>query len=90
MWDAVIADVDDEPVGMGFGVYSSRCWCGVFGMITPAPFRRRGVASTILHALACDADDLYLQVEQDNTAARGLDEGAGFAYVYGYHYRVKR
>ena len=52
-----------------------RGWCGIFGMVTLAPHRRRGVASTILHALARDADDLYLQVEQDNAAARALREG---------------
>jgi N-acetylglutamate synthase len=86
---AIVAYFDDAPAGMGFGVYE-RGWAGVFGMITLAPHRRRGVATAILHALARDADDLYLQVERDNVAARALYEGVGFTYAYGYHYRVKR
>ena len=31
---------------------------------------------------------LYLQVENDNTAARSLYRQAGFADHHGYHYRI--
>jgi ribosomal protein S18 acetylase RimI-like enzyme len=35
------------------------------------------------------AVDLYLQVEEDNHAARLLYEGNGFRFSHGYHYRLR-
>ena len=86
---AVIAEIDGEPVGMAFGV-AERGWCGVYGMSTVPGMRRRGIAQTVLRALARDAPNLYLQVERDNAAARALYDNVGFTHAYGYHYRVKR
>ena len=86
---AVIAKIDGEPVGMAFGV-AERGWCGVYGMSTVPGMRRRGIAQTVLRALARDAPNLYLQVERDNAAARALYDNVGFTHAYGYHYRVKR
>ncbi len=86
---AVTAEIDGELVGMGFGVLE-RGWCGVFGMTTLPHARRRGVATSVLHALArLGATHLYLQVEYDNSPAHALYERAGFTRAYGYHYRTR-
>src|SRR5262249_24506372 len=90
----VIAHVDRKPAGMVFGVLE-RGWCGIYGLTTVPAARGRGVASTMLHALAeaalaAGADDTYLQVERDNTKARALYDKLGFTVAAGYHYRVKR
>jgi N-acetylglutamate synthase len=55
--------------------------------------RRRGAATSVLHALASwaidkGADRMYLQVEAANDAARQLYVRAGFETAYRYHYRV--
>ena len=86
---AVTASIDGELVGMGFGVFE-RDWCGVFGMTTIPHARRRGVASSVLHALArAGATHMYLQVECENAPAHALYERAGFTRAYGYHYRTR-
>jgi ribosomal protein S18 acetylase RimI-like enzyme len=86
---AVTASIDGELVGMGFGVFE-RDWCGVFGMTTLPHARRRGVASSVLGALArAGAAHMYLQVESDNLPAHALYERAGFTRAYGYHYRTR-
>lgn len=86
---AVTASLDGELVGIGFGVFE-RDWCGVYGMTTLPHARRRGVASSVLHALArAGATHMYLQVESDNAPAHALYERAGFIRAYGYHYRTR-
>jgi GNAT superfamily N-acetyltransferase len=55
--------------------------------------RRRGAATSILHALARwghgrDAARMYLQVEAMNDGARQLYTRAGFEMAYRYHYRT--
>jgi len=55
--------------------------------------RRTGLATAITAALAAaaaaeGAASLYLQMEEDNRAARSLYARAGFAEHHGYHYRV--
>jgi GNAT superfamily N-acetyltransferase len=55
--------------------------------------RRRGAASSILAALAGwaqagGAARAYLQVVEANEPAVRLYARAGFATLYGYHYRV--
>ena len=89
----VAAYVGVEVAGVGFGVIE-RGWLGVFGMGTRPPWRRRGVARSVLGALARAAEAtgaarVYLQVERDNHPALALYEGAGFAVVHGYHYRTE-
>jgi len=88
----VVAHIDGEPVGMVFGVIE-RGWCGVYGLTTVPHARGRGVASTVMHALAAVASasgarNTYLQMERENDAARALYEKTGFTVAYGYHYRV--
>jgi len=78
-------------VGVALGV-RERGWVGVFSMKTHPAHRRRGVAQTLLRELARwgeegGADRMYLQVETNNDAARGLYEHAGFTRHHGYWYR---
>jgi N-acetylglutamate synthase len=85
----VTAQIDSEPVGMAYGVVE-RGWCGVYGVTTRADARRKGVATTVMHALAreVNAANFYLQVERDNAAAHALYDKT-FTRTYGYHYRVR-
>ena len=82
-----------RAVALGFAV-ADRGWTGIFGMGTRPEARRQGAATAVLHTLAQWAVDegaprLYLQVEEDNTAARTLYERAGFVDTYRYHYRTR-
>ena len=79
-------------VGVALGV-RERGWVGVFSMKTHPAHRRRGVAQALLRDLARwgedgAADQMYLQVETANAAARGLYERAGFTRHHGYWYRT--
>jgi ribosomal protein S18 acetylase RimI-like enzyme len=67
---------------------------GVYAMLTLPGARRKGAAAALLRAVAesAAADDmheLYLLVEEENTAARALYAKAGFVDVYRYHYRTR-
>jgi N-acetylglutamate synthase len=80
-------------VAIGFAV-AERGWTGIFGMGTRPEARRQGAATAVLHTLARwaaehDAPRLYLQVEEENTAARTLYTRAGFVDTYHYHYRTR-
>ncbi|SHH05633.1 GNAT family N-acetyltransferase [Streptoalloteichus hindustanus] len=86
--------VGDEVVAVGRAVADTG-WAGVFGMATLPHARGGGAARRVLAALADwagahQADQLYLQVEQDNVPARRLYEQAGFAEICGYHYRTAK
>jgi ribosomal protein S18 acetylase RimI-like enzyme len=83
--------VDGEPVAVGLGVRAGD-WLGVFSMATRPPFRRRGAATAVLHALAHwgrghGARQAYLQVMEDNRPALALYDRFGFRTLYCYHYR---
>jgi ribosomal protein S18 acetylase RimI-like enzyme len=85
------AMVGDDVVAVGRAVADTG-WTGVFGMATLPEARGKGAARSLLAALAGwagahDADQMYLQVEHDNTAALRLYERAGFREVCRYHYR---
>jgi ribosomal protein S18 acetylase RimI-like enzyme len=78
---------------IGFAV-AEQGWTGIFGMGTRPGFRRKGYATAVLHTLARwavehDSPRLYLQVEEENEAARALYERAGFVETYRYHYRTR-
>lgn len=84
-------ELEGTIAGIGLGVVE-RGWLGVFSMATAAAYRRRGVGLAILRALAVwgqshQATRVYLQVMQQNTAARALYARLGFATLYAYHYR---
>jgi N-acetylglutamate synthase len=68
-------------------------WAGLTAVEVDPRLRRRGLGRAITGALACAAaargvTGLYLQVEDDNAAARSLYAAMGFADHHGYHYRV--
>ncbi len=87
-----VLPVDEMPAAVGLGVLE-RGWTGVYAMGTRREARRRGAATSILHALARwghsrDAARMYLQVEAMNDGARQLYTRAGFEMAYRYHYRT--
>lgn len=77
-------------IGMGF---PDTGWLGIFGMQTSAEHRGRGIGLALVTALVDwgrqnGVFGLYLQVEEDNPAARRFYERFGFRTIYGYHYRT--
>jgi GNAT superfamily N-acetyltransferase len=90
----VLLEADGSPIAVGMGVVERR-WVGIFSMATVQEHRRRGAATAVLNALArwgleLGAKDAYLQVEEENEAARSLYERLGFRPAYRYHYRIRR
>ena len=81
---------ESEVVGVGQIVFE-RGWAGVQCMATTAGHRRRGVASTVLNALAAEAHrrdvtQMYLAVMAANDGAKALYERAGFNLAHEYTY----
>lgn len=65
---------------------------GIYGMVTAAAHRGRGIAAGIVSALLgaarkAGARAAYLQVSADNAAARSVYSKAGFRDCYAYWYR---
>ena len=89
----ILVTLDDRPIGTGLGVVDGD-WAGIFCVVIDPSFRRIGAATAMLHALARwarqqQASRIYLQVTEQNTAARALYARFGFETLYGYHYRVR-
>lgn len=89
-----LLSIDGQPAATGLGVLD-RGWVGVFGIATVPQFRRRGAATAIVRSIAewgeqRGAENLYLQVADDNTPARALYDKLGFETLYRYHYRELR
>jgi GNAT superfamily N-acetyltransferase len=66
-------------------------WAGVTSILTAPQARRRGVASTVMGALAAWADEhrcahTYLQVLARNEAAHGLYDALGYRRHHAYEY----
>jgi N-acetylglutamate synthase len=90
--DAVFArvQVDGATAAVGVGAFGFG-WASVHGMRTAPAVRRRGLARSVLVALAGAAlergiDRLFLQVEEGNAPARALYEAAGFRIAWRYRY----
>lgn len=86
--------IGGETAAVGLGVLEAG-WLGIFCMATNPGFRRQGAASAILRTLAIwaqlyDARQAYLQVMDENSAAKALYHRVGFKTLYSYHYREKR
>jgi ribosomal protein S18 acetylase RimI-like enzyme len=86
-----LLQLDGVNVGMGLAVLE-RGWVGIFSMATQPNFRRQGLATTVIYALAQwgqshQADQIYLQVMESNAPAQALYQKLGFETVYHYHYR---
>ncbi len=84
-------DLDDKPVAVGRGVLDDQ-WLGIFSMATHERYRRRGLATAVIHALSGwgqgkGVKNLYLQVMDVNTGALALYSNLGFETLYHYHYR---
>jgi ribosomal protein S18 acetylase RimI-like enzyme len=70
-------------------------WGGLTAVEVHPEHRRMGLATAITAALAGAAAGrgaarLYLQVGQDNAAARAMYARSGFTDHHGYHYRIAR
>lgn len=81
--------IDGQVAAVGSAGYSHG-WCGIHGMRTLPAFRGRGLAGSILAALAREAlargiERAFLQVEQGNPARR-LYARAGFGEAWVYEY----
>jgi GNAT superfamily N-acetyltransferase len=82
----------DTPIACGSVAIEGNL-AGIFGMVTAAEHRGRGVASSIVaqllnNARAAGADAAYLQVEADNISARRAYSKFGFEDCYAYWYRA--
>ncbi|QYX77692.1 GNAT family N-acetyltransferase [Streptomyces akebiae] len=96
VWFATVAGAGDAgPAAIGRCVVDGR-WAGFAAVEVDPAQRRRGLATTVMAALARRALDEgasagWLQVETDNAGARALYGGMGFAAHHAYHhYREPR
>ncbi len=83
----------DTPVACGSLALEGKL-AGIFGMVTAAEHRGRGVATAIVAQLLNDArtagaTTAYLQVEADNVPARRAYSKFGFKDCYAYWYRAR-
>lgn len=90
--DSVFAGArqDGRIVAVGSACFSHG-WCGVHGMRTLPSHQHRGLAATLLAALAGAARDrglrrCFLQVEQANATAQALYARRGFTTAWAYAY----
>ncbi|MER5556505.1 GNAT family N-acetyltransferase [Streptomyces sp. NPDC002793] len=84
----------DDPAGVPAAI--GRCvvdgrWAGFMAVEVSPEYRRRGLATAVMTALARTALDegasaAWLQVEADNEGARALYDGMGFATHHHYHH----
>lgn len=90
VWFATVPGDTDAPAAIGRCVVDGR-WAGFMAVEVAPEQRRRGLATTVMTALARRALDegasaAWLQVEEDNEGARGLYDGMGFAPHHRYHH----
>ncbi|QQE72656.1 GNAT family N-acetyltransferase [Brevibacillus composti] len=88
----VILRDQGEVVALGTAV-AERGWAGLSNIIVDPQHRGRGAATALVRSLADwswsnGADQLYLQVLQDNAPALSLYRKLGFTFMYEYHYRL--
>ncbi len=88
-WYAAVEE-DGVPVAVGRGVPQGDT-LGVYCMATLPEARRRGLARSVLRALARQAGtaSAYLGVTAGNKGARALYGSEGLAVKGDYHYRVR-
>jgi N-acetylglutamate synthase len=85
---------DGETVAGGAGSFSHG-WASVHGMRTALNHRGQGLAKQVLAGLAHTAldrgfENVFLQVEADNSSAQALYQQAGFQTAWQYAYWRKR
>ncbi|MFJ7325268.1 GNAT family N-acetyltransferase [Streptomyces cyaneofuscatus] len=107
VWFATVAGAGDGETGAGDGEAGGetggeapaaigRCvvdgrWAGFMAVEVAPEHRRRGLATSVMAALARQALEegasaAWLQVEEDNEGARALYDGMGFAAHHRYHH----
>lgn len=89
-WFASVAGPDEVPAAIGRCVVDGR-WAAFTAVEVDPERQRQGLATSVMAALARQALDegasaAWLQVEDDNTAARTLYERMGFAVHHSYHH----
>lgn len=90
----VTAYLDERPAAVTYAAFEDG-WVGLYCVTSDPTMRRRGAATqAITSALAwaheAGATAAYLQVEEDNDAARGLYEHFGFSVLTRYRYLSPR
>ncbi|MFI5478888.1 GNAT family N-acetyltransferase [Streptomyces rubiginosohelvolus] len=90
VWFATVPGSGDAPDAIGRCVVDGR-WAGFMAVEVAPEHRRRGLATTVMTALARRALDegasaAWLQVEEDNEGARALYDGMGFVGHHRYHH----
>ncbi|MDX2765427.1 GNAT family N-acetyltransferase [Streptomyces europaeiscabiei] len=91
VWFATVPGAEGAgPAAIGRCVVDGR-WAGFSAVEVDPAQRRRGLATTVMAALARRALDEgasagWLQVETDNSGARALYGGMGFAAHHSYHH----
>ncbi|MFE3369072.1 GNAT family N-acetyltransferase [Streptomyces sp. NPDC059164] len=90
VWFASVPGSGDAPDAIGRCVVDGR-WAGFMAVEVAPAQRRRGLATTVMTALARRALDegasaAWLQVEEDNEGARALYDGMGFTDHHRYHH----
>ncbi|MET8344901.1 GNAT family N-acetyltransferase [Streptomyces microflavus] len=92
VWFATVAGEagGEAPAAIGRCVVDGR-WAGFMAVEVAPEHRRRGLATSVMAALARRALDegasaAWLQVEEDNEGARALYDGMGFAAHHRYHH----
>ncbi|RPK91604.1 GNAT family N-acetyltransferase [Streptomyces sp. ADI98-10] len=90
VWFATVPGDAGAPDAIGRCVVDGR-WAGFMAVEVAPEQRRRGLATTMMTALARRALDegasaAWLQVEEHNEGARGLYDGMGFAAHHRYHH----
>lgn len=96
VWFATVAGAGDgvadgdAPAAIGRCVVDGR-WAGFMAVEVAPGHRRRGLATSVMAALARQALEegasaAWLQVEEDNEGARALYDGMGFAPHHRYHH----
>ncbi|MEV4424810.1 GNAT family N-acetyltransferase [Streptomyces sp. NPDC053792] len=90
VWFASVAGTGEVPAAIGRCVVDGR-WAGFMAVEVDPEQRRRGLATSVMTALARQALDegasaSWLQVEADNDGARALYDGMGFATHHHYHH----
>lgn len=83
-----------EPVACGMAVVEREV-AGLFDVVVHPDARRRGHGRALVESLLARAREMgaryaYLQVLEDNSAARALYEPSGFELLYEYRYRLSK
>ncbi|MHA1953667.1 MAG: GNAT family N-acetyltransferase [Candidatus Heimdallarchaeaceae archaeon] len=87
------AEDNKKTVSVGVAVLQDN-YMAIYGMFTHLDYRRKGIAQTILAKMVEWGDEnlvdnVFLQVESENTSARNLYKKVGFKEKYRYRYLIK-